>query len=73
MMPYSMLVRSSCSLIANDLNLDEPGKSIKNKKFSNSLLGSLRRQNKRSDTSSLQTEVYLSIESGLLASFYSGC
>ena len=26
---------------------------------------------KRSDTSSLQTEVHLSIESGLLASFYS--
>ena len=33
MMPYSMFVRSSCRLIAHDLNLNELEKSIKNRKF----------------------------------------
>ena len=70
MTPYLMFVRSSCRLIANNLNLDAE-KSIKKKKILEFYTRSIAQVKKRSDTSSIQTEVHLSIESGLLASFYS--
>ena len=62
-----MFVRSSCRLIAHDLSLDEAEESIKNRKFCTKAIAHAKKQ---SDTSSLKTELYLSIESGLLSSFY---